>query len=323
MKSLPQISPLFSPAPHHPVVITPAGDASLAALGDYLESERDALQEALWRHGGLLFRGFAVKSAEDFRACTERLGAKSFDYVGGNSPRTRVSPDVYTSTEYPATETITLHNEMSYLPSWPSRLFFYSLIPAASGGQTSLAHSVDVLKAAPAHVVARLREKKIKYIRNFYAGIPLGKSWQVTYQTEKREEVEEIVASQGSTCEWQEKGGLRVSTVCNAFAVHPVTGEDVWFNQAEQWHRSALNPALRDMFEKMVGKGNLPHECEYGDGEPLADEDMAAVRKAMNDNKLLFDWQRGDVLMIDNLLMMHGREPFKGERKTLAYLSVN
>lgn len=323
MNSPPQISPLFSPAPHHPVVITPTGDASLAALGDYLERERDVLQQALWRHGGLLFRGFDVKSAEDFRACTERLGAKSFDYVGGNSPRTRVSPDVYTSTEYPATETITLHNEMSYLPAWPSRLFFYSLIPAASGGQTSLAHSIDVLKAAPAHVVERLREKKIKYIRNFHAGIPLGKSWQVTYQTEKREEVEEIVASQGSTCEWQEKGGLRVSTVCDAFAVHPVTGEEVWFNQAEQWHRSALNPALRDMFEKMVGKGNLPHECEYGDGEPLADDDMAAVRKAMNDNKLLFDWQHGDVLVIDNLLMMHGREPFKGERKTLAYLSVN
>jgi alpha-ketoglutarate-dependent taurine dioxygenase len=323
MNSPPQISPLFSPAPHHPVVITPTGDASLAALGDYLERERDVLQQALWRHGGLLFRGFDVKSAEDFRACTERLGAKSFDYVGGNSPRTRVSPDVYTSTEYPATETITLHNEMSYLPAWPSRLFFYSLIPAASGGQTSLAHSIDVLKAAPAHVVERLREKKIKYIRNFHAGIPLGKSWQVTYQTEKREEVEEIVASQGSTCEWQDKGGLRVSTVCDAFAVHPVTGEEVWFNQAEQWHRSALNPALRDMFEKMVGKGNLPHECEYGDGEPLADDDMAAVRKAMNDNKLLFDWQHGDVLVIDNLLMMHGREPFKGERKTLAYLSVN
>lgn len=323
MISHPQVSPLFSSAPHHPVVITSAGDASLAGLCNYLEQERDTLQQMLWRHGGLLFRGFDVKSAEDFRACTERLGARSFDYIGGNSPRTRVSPDVYTSTEYPATETITLHNEMSYLPAWPSRLFFCSLIPAASGGQTSLAHSVDVLKASPAHVVQRLREKKIKYIRNFHAGIPLGKSWQVTYQTEKREEVEDIVASQGSTLEWMDNGGLRVSTVCDAFAVHPVTGEDVWFNQVEQWHRSALNPALRDMFEKMVGKGNLPHECEYGDGEPLDDMDMAAVRKAMNDNKLLFDWQSGDVLVIDNLLMMHGREPFKGERRTLAYLSAN
>ncbi|MCF7223316.1 TauD/TfdA family dioxygenase [Marilutibacter chinensis] len=316
-------TPLFSPTPHHPLVMTPDGDNSLVALGAYLEANRDGLQQSLLRHGGLLFRGFEVKTVEDFRECTRHLGAVSFDYVGGNSPRTRVLPEVYTSTEYPATETISLHNEMSYLPSWPSRLFFYSLIPAISGGQTSLAHSVDVLEAVPDEVVSKMRDRKIRYIRNFHAGLPLGKTWQATYQTDSREEVEEIVAGQGSTCEWRADGGLRVSTVRDAFVAHPVTGQDVWFNQAEQWHRSALDPALREMFEKMVGSGNLPHECEYGDGAPLDDRDMAAVRKAMNDNKLLFDWKHGDVLVIDNLLMMHGREPFKGERKTLAYLSVN
>ncbi|GAB3350948.1 TauD/TfdA family dioxygenase [Lysobacter tyrosinilyticus] len=318
-----KVNPLFSPKEHHPIVITPAAGASLETLGQYLQDNRELLQQQLLRHGGILFRGFELGSAEDFRACSERLGARSFDYVGGNSPRTRVSPDVYTSTEYPATETISLHNEMSYLPSWPTRLFFFSLIPASSGGQTSLAHSVDVLRAVPEETVRKLRDKKIKYIRNFQPDIPLGKSWQATYQTENRADVEAIVAGQGSTCEWTAKGGLRVSTVCDAFTSHPQTGEEVWFNQAEQWHPSAMNPAMRGMFEKMVGKGNLPHECEYGDGEPLTDEEMATVRRALDDNKLLFDWQRGDLLMIDNLLMMHGREPFKGERKTLAYLSAN
>lgn len=318
-----KVNPLFSPKEHHPIVITPSGERSHEALGRYLEDNRETLQQQLLRHSGILFRGFDLNSAEDFRACSEWLGARSFDYIGGNSPRTRVSPDVYTSTEYPATEAISLHNEMSYLPQWPSRLFFFSLIPAVSGGQTSLAHSVDVLRAVPDEIVRKLRDKKVKYIRNFQPDIPLGKSWQTTYQTESREEVEGIVASQGSTCEWKSNGALRVSTVCDAFTTHPQTSEEVWFNQAEQWHPSALNPTLRDMFEKMVGKGNLPHECECGDGEPLTDADMTHVRRALNDNKLLFDWQRSDLLMIDNLLMMHGREPFKGERKTLAYLSAN
>jgi len=315
--------PLFSPKEHHPIVISPGPDRSLQTLGRYLEDNRDMLREKLLRHGGILFRGFDLNCAEDFRHCSERLGARSFDYVGGNSPRVRVAPDVYTSTEYPATETISLHNEMSYLPRWPTRLFFFSLIPAASGGQTSLAHSVDVLRAVPDEIVRKLREKKVKYIRNFQPDIPLGKSWQATYQTDSREEVEEIAASQGSTCDWMPNGALRVTTVCDAFTTHPETGEEVWFNQAEQWHPSAMNPMLRDMFEKMVGKGNLPHECEFGDGEPMTDADMAHVRRALGDNKLLFDWQRSDLMMIDNLLMMHGREPFKGDRKTLAYLSAN
>ncbi|MGO4775322.1 TauD/TfdA family dioxygenase, partial [Lysobacter sp. 2RAB21] len=70
------------------------------------------------------------------------------------------------------------------------------------------------------------------------------------------------------------------------------------------------------------GVGNLPHECEYGDGEPIEDDVLIEIRRALNTSKLLFDWQRNDLLMIDNILMMHGRESFKGERKTLAYLSA-
>jgi alpha-ketoglutarate-dependent taurine dioxygenase len=314
------VNALFN-SDHHPIVITPAGDARQAALHDYLVHNRDQVQAWLLQHGGILLRGFQLDGAEDFRACSERLGAQAFDYIGGNSPRSRVAADVYTSTEYPATEVISLHNEMSYLPRWPRRLFFHSVVPAASGGQTSLANSEDVLRAVPEEIVRQLRERGINYVRNFQSSIPLGKNWQTTYQTQDRAEVESIAAEQGSTCRWQADGVLRVTTRCDAFVTHPQTGQEVWFNQAEQWHPSALNPQLRGMYEQMVGKGNLPHECEYGDGEPMEEAALAEVRRALDASKLLFDWQRGDLLMIDNILMMHGRESFKGERKTLAYLS--
>jgi alpha-ketoglutarate-dependent taurine dioxygenase len=315
------VNPLFQASSNHPIVITPDKDASLGALNEYLVANQVEIRQLLFKHGGILFRGFGLDGAQDFHDCTENLGAKPFGYVGGDSPRSRVVADVFTSTEYPASEVISLHNEMSYLPSWPSRLFFYSLIPAASGGQTSLANSGDVMRALPEEIVERFREKKINYIRNFHSSIPFGKSWQATYQTEDRSSVEKIATEQGSVCKWSSDGMLRVSTLCEAFAVHPLTGEESWFNQAEQWHSSSLNPAIRGMFEKMVGKGNLPHECEYGDGEPMEEEVLAEVRSVLNRNKLLFDWQRSDLLMIDNVLMMHGREAFKGERKTLAYLS--
>jgi alpha-ketoglutarate-dependent taurine dioxygenase len=316
-----KMAPLFSPTNHHPIVITPSGDGSLDALHEYVAANQQEIQQLLLRHGGILFRGFGLSGAQDFHNCSERLGAKPFGYVGGDSPRNRVVADVFTSTEYPATEVISLHNEMSYLPSWPTRLFFYSLIPASSGGQTTLASSSDVLRALPDEIVTKFREKKIRYIRNFQPKIPLGKSWQATYQTEDRSRVEAIAAEQGSACTWSADGMLRVTTLCDAFATHPQTGEEVWFNQAEQWHASALHPSIRGMFEQMVGKGNLPHECEYGDGEPMEEATLAEVRRVLTGNKLLFDWQRNDLLMIDNILVMHGRESFKGERKTLAYLS--
>jgi len=316
-----KVNSLFSTSDHHPVVVTPEADASLGALHAYVAGNQGEIQQLLRQHGGILFRGFGLTGAQDFHDCAGSLGAKPFGYVGGDSPRNRVVADVFTSTEYPASEVISMHNEMSYLPNWPTRLFFYSLIPAASGGQTSLANSGDVLRSLPADIVDKFREKKVNYIRNFQSKIPFGKSWQATYQTEDRAEVEKIAAEQGSTCAWSSDGVLRITTRCEAFTTHPQTGEEVWFNQAEQWHASSLNPALRGMFEQMVGKGNLPHECEYGDGEPMDEATLAEVRRVLDRNKLLFDWQRNDLLMIDNVLMMHGRESFKGERKTLAYLS--
>lgn len=316
------IAPLFPAEPYHPLVVTPAADATPQALRQYLAENNPRVQRLLLHHGGILFRGFNVDEPFEFQECVQSAGARPFGYVGGDSPRSRVVDDVYTSTDYPASEVISLHNEMSYLPECPRRLFFLCETPASSGGQTSLAHCRDVLKALPTIILERFRSAGLNYIRNFYSGVRLGKSWQDTYSTHDRKELEAIVAKQGSTCEWSSNGDLRVSTLRSAFTTHPLTGELVWFNQAEQWHSSSLKPASRTLFEGMLGKGRLPHDCEYGDGTPLDENELSQIRHALNACKLLFDWQRGDLLMIDNILMMHGREAFTGHRRTLAYLSA-
>lgn len=311
------ITPLFS-QPHHPVVVTPGADASFDALSAYLSENALLIQQLLLEHGGILFRDFQIDGVEKFDACAANMGAIGFSYSGGNSPRTQVSGDVFTSTEYPATEAISLHNEMSYLPAWPTRLFFYSAIPAATGGQTSLANSGDVLKAMPDGLVTALRNKRIRYVRKFHANLKVGKTWQSTYMTDDRQQVEAILKEQNSTCEWKHDGALHVSTTCDAVTRHPVTGQEVWFNQAEQWHPSALNPQLRAVFEPL---GLLSHHAEFGDGEQFDDAALHEVRRIMNQNKLLFTWRKNDLLVVDNVLMMHGRESFTGARKTLAYLS--
>jgi alpha-ketoglutarate-dependent taurine dioxygenase len=316
------LSPLFSNNGHHPVVMMPADGSGPEEPRARLGAEAPKLRELLQRHGGVLLRGWGLNGAQDFRACAASLGATPFGYVGGNTPRTAVAADVFTSTEYPASEVIGLHHEMSYLPSWPRRLFFYCVIPAARGGQTSLADSRDVRRMLPARLVDRLREKGITYIRHFHPDLPIAKSWQATYQTDDRGAVERTIEAQGSTCTWLDGDVLRVTTRCDALVTHPVTGEELWFNQAEHWHPSALPPGVREMCEELVGGDRMPHDCRYGDGTPLEEETLTEIRDALQASKLLFDWQPHDLLMIDNLLMMHGREPFTGERKTLAYLSA-
>jgi alpha-ketoglutarate-dependent taurine dioxygenase len=314
------ITPLFDASPAHPIKIAAAAGSTPEHLADYAVSRRDELQNALLKHGAILFRGFGLRDAADLDRSAVGLGAQPYGYSGGNSPRTRVAADVFTSTDYPASETISLHNEMSYLPGWPRRLFFLCISPPASGGQTSLANSHDVLGAIPPEIVETLQRRKLRYIRNF-SDSPLGKSWQVTYSSKDRQEVETIVRSQGSHCVWKSNDELQVTTVCEPTLLHPQTGRPAWFNQAEQWHPSAFPAQRRALLEKVFGKDQFPHDCQYGDGDALDEDMLAQIRGAMDANKLLFDWQQGDLLMLDNITMMHGREPFKGNRKVLAYLS--
>ena len=69
---------------------------------ELLREQRAALRRRLLEHGGLLFRGFPIENAQDFSAAIEALGTgSSVNYIGGDSPRTKITGAVYTSTEAP------------------------------------------------------------------------------------------------------------------------------------------------------------------------------------------------------------------------------
>src|SRR5262245_42497713 len=99
-----------------PLVLTPKGNASRGEFLEFLTSERQLLRRQLREHGGLLFRGWPVSGAQDFSDAVDALGTgKSVNYIGGDSPRRKVTGSVYTSTEAPPAVKIPLHNEMSFV----------------------------------------------------------------------------------------------------------------------------------------------------------------------------------------------------------------
>jgi alpha-ketoglutarate-dependent taurine dioxygenase len=44
-------------------------------------------------------------------------------------------------------------------------------------------------------------------------------------------------------------------------------------------------------------------------------KDLKHILDVYESEKLTFRWQRGDLMVLDNMLLAHGREPFKGQRK--------
>jgi alpha-ketoglutarate-dependent taurine dioxygenase len=320
-----KLSPLFPAQPDGPQIVSmgATGTAPTAAeLQDLLATEQLSVRAHLASHGAILFRGYGLENAQQFAHCMAALGMEPFSYAGGDSPRTAIADGVSTSTDYPATASISLHHEMSYLPCWPTYLAFFAELAPVANGQTSLAISADVTAAIDPAVMDRFQARGLKYVRNFNPDLAFGKSWQETYGTDDRDEVISLVEGQHSLACWLENGTLRVETVCAALIAVDGQDQPIWFNQAEQWHPSALSPQVRQQFAAMLGGDRMPHDCTFGDGSQIELEDLRSVRRTMARAKLLFDWQAGDLLILDNRLMMHGREPFAGQRRILAYLAA-
>lgn len=316
---------LFAPEEKLPLVVEPTSGEG-ATSGDLISliaKEKESLESKLLDHGAILFRGFGVNSPGAFRRVVKAASSGTLDYVDGNSPRTKLASGVYTSTEYPAQYFISLHNELSYAQRWPRRIFFCCIIAAESGGETVLADSRRLLKSLPQDLVEEFTHRKVKYIRNLHGGDGLGPSWQKTFETEKREDAEAYFRETGTSFEWLEGNRLRVSHVRSAVTRHPLTQEEIWFNQADQFHPSThpkeVYESLMSMYENR--EENLPQNVVFGDGGEIGVEHLDIVRKKTAEITVYFPWQKGDFLMVDNMLVSHGRAPFTGDRRILASMS--
>ena len=194
------------------------------------------------------------------------------------------------------------------------RAGFLCMLPSATGGATPLADSREVYKKIPAEMRRKFEEKGILYVRN-YGDIDL--PWTEVFQTEDKSVVESYCQANELTYEWKANGGLRTGQVNPAVATHPVTGEKVWFNQAHLFHVSSLQPEVRESLLAVCGEDDLPRNAYYGDGSPLEEEVLQFIREVYESEKFHFEWQKNDLLLVDNMLFTHGRQPFSGDRKVL------
>jgi alpha-ketoglutarate-dependent taurine dioxygenase len=284
-------------------------------LGTWAESNRDYIEEQLLKHGALLFRGFNVSGAVEFESFIKTLYGELLEYNERSSPRSQVSGNIYTSTDYPADQSIFLHNENSYQQTWPMRLFFYSAISADEGGETPIADCRKIFNRIRPGIRERFIQKKWMYMRNFGDGF--GLPWQTVFQTDDKSLVEAHCRKNGIQVEWKSENRLRTRAIRPAASKHPKTGEMVWFNHATFFHVSTLEPSVRDSMLALFTEEDLPSNSYYGDGSRIEPDVLESLRDAYERETRKFLWQAGDIMMIDNMLVAHGRSAFVGERRVL------
>lgn len=278
----------------------------------------DQLRQALSEQKALVFRGFGV-TPDSLEPVLDLLVPGRLPYVHGNSPRTRVGSNLYTSTEYPQRFTISMHNELSYARQWPARLAFYCEKAAEKGGATPVLDGELWLNSLDPEVREAFAGG-VHYVQNLHDGYGFGKSWQDTFETDDRKAVEEYLRSADAQWEWRPEG-IRVTQHRPATVRHPETGTEVWFNQADQWHPAGLGDETATELYDILEPDEFPQYAEFADGSRIPDEYIKQVQDRGLAAAVDVDWRAGDVLLIDNVLTAHGRRPFEGTRRVLVAMS--
>jgi hypothetical protein len=291
-------------------------------IGYYLKNQPE-IEKKLLSEGAVKFTGIAIDSLQNFEKIVHSISAEFLEYIDGNSPRTKLSGKIYTSTEYDKTQRITMHNELSYSAKWPNKLFFTCVQPAFTGGETLLADSRQILRAMPRDIVSEVAAKGVIYSRNLHGGTGIGPSWQETFETKDKNQLEAYCRSYNIDFEWGRNDSLRLKQRAKGILAHRLTNEKVWFNQIDQFHPCHLG---EEMLEAVCVLYDSPEDypmyVKFGDGSEIDEAVVRAIINTIDVVTVAPVWERHELLIIDNELVSHGRNPYTGSRSVLVAMSA-
>lgn len=335
----------------------PSGDAlplvrgagGLAGLLDFVDLHRGWLTDQLATRGAALLRGFGLRTPAEFEAAARAVEPELKNEYLGTSPRDALTSHVFSASELPPYYPIPQHCEMTFVKSPPRRLMFGCLVaPSGGGGETPLCDMRTVAAELDPGVRGRFEQGGIRIIRNY--GGPSGggrfdlwqlKRWDELFQTEDRAAVEARCAQEGvyTDLSWGPGDRLRLISEHDALRDHPETGVAAWFNHAQVFHLSTAAAELRRIFQRTgdLRSGALWRfaqvavaskrrftaanaqalHCTHRDGREIAAEDLEHVRDTIWRHMIVEPWQQGDMVVIDNFAVSHGRLPYRGPRQVV------
>ncbi len=334
------------------LVIEATEKAEKLSLMDYIHQNKNTLEQLNIKHGALLFRGFDVETAQNFEDAARELDEELKNNYLGTSPRNSITKYTFSASELPDFYPIPQHCEMSFLKYPPRKLFFYCHLAPLANGETPVCDFRKVYKGLNKEVRDAFEKNGVKTIRNYDGPDAKGKfdlwklkRWDEMFLTTDKAKVEESCRTNGIEFEWLPGDKLRLFNEQDSFIKHPVTGEGVWFNHTQVFHRdaAALEYSHIAKRQKLAGSyfysavtsfltftkrltmkaSDLGTHTVFKDGSEIPREYVAHLEDVIWDNMQFFNWQKGDILAIDNFSTSHGRMPYRGPREIYVCWAAN
>lgn len=329
----------MEPEVNIPMVIAPSqsGQAGTRPLLPLIGAHRTQIVELLNRHGAVLFRHFACEDTEYFSQAIElcQLGTRcsTRDY---DIPRTVLSNDIYSSSDFPADLALPLHHEKPRSKKSPNHLYFCCISPATRGGGTLFAHAGSIWQDMPQSIQNKILQHGVMY-RQFFHGKTTQCSllrkilnkmsirrWSEYFATHEPLKIEAKLRHEELQWEWVNKGNdLIVKNNLPGALTHPVTDQTLWFNSSGylNYYSNLLYGDLSQLgfykylvYRYLILKDMLPMVCHYGNGRPFSAPEIAAINHVLHQHTRVLNWHKGDFLILDNFTFMHGKQIHEGKR---------
>lgn len=343
----------FFPSAAFPLVIEPNTDSSKDSLLLYIANNKKEFDEAFFKYGAVLFRGFDLDKPKDFEDVALQVDPRLKNDYYGTSPRNIVKDTkyIFTASELPGYYPIPQHCEMSYVEQPPISLFFYCHVEPTYGGETPLCDFRKVYADLNPKIRDEFDRKGVLTVRN-YSSLENAskfnlfelKKWNEIFNTTDRNEVERQCHEQHIDFSWLPNGNLRLTHQTPASKNNPVTGERAWFNHLQVFnpyaakveydfihHRQQRSKTFlwKHLINAMVKikqatKSPIDQSMNvlFGDGSEIPNSYVQHVEETIWKNMVIFPWKKNDVIAIDNFSVAHGRLPYEGAREILVCWSA-
>ena len=288
--------------------------ASLFDTVQWLQRNRSELLGTVRSRGAVLLRGLPVTAPSEVAALRDTLFGQ---VTGPREPfarRDALGYGLYSDLHWSAGQLLCPQHEQSYRLSFPQLLLLACLQPPATGGQSLLADGRQVLSRLPATLAERLRTHGWIMVRHFRDrfGVP----WQEAFGATDPGELESTLDRELIGHRWLADGVLRTFRQRAAVVHHPVDGQACWFNHAAFFNEYGLglDPQERQVLREAFGPTGLTLNTLIGDGTPFTPAEVATIERVYDELTVPVELGAGDLLVLDNIAVAHGRRPYTGRR---------